>query len=524
MHNLKNKKILFINQRNWAFKIGHYLCKRLQDEKAILGCVTFRKDVDQFIKKQSDVNYKIIINHDEVINDPSLYLGEDDYSLEEICSYYNIKSVWPLAQSMRNFVKSYRKKFFYSYSQNVTDEFIVLYIKALHKFILQIEDKFAPDLIISPNFVSMPHLLINKFAQKRKIKIFAVTTIGINNMLMFTSDYTDSTGEFFDKLNKPEPLNENIYNRSNDFLNDLRIQWNNTEEFEKKINFEFEHREKKPTSDYANRVNSFANFARKIKKIIIHLKRYILGQNINYNKHLGYTLDDYNPLYAVRDLASELWNIYKTKKINYYDLGKIKKFAFMPLQFQPEANIDVVSPQFNNQIETARRIAMNLPGDLTLVVKDHPDMHGLRSYKYLEKILNLPNVKLIDSSINSIEVLKKSKYLISVAGSIFFEAAVLKIPSLLLGNLGTVEILPNVLKINSLDELSDKLLKINDIIRKKIENNSYDEELKKIIYSDFTVGFDINFMKIWETGYSNTEDLNEIYKLFYNEAIRLIQQ
>ena len=60
MNTLKNKKILFTNRRNWAFKIGRYLCKKFQDEGAILGCVTFRKDVNQFIKKKSDENYKII--------------------------------------------------------------------------------------------------------------------------------------------------------------------------------------------------------------------------------------------------------------------------------------------------------------------------------------------------------------------------------------------------------------------------------------------------------------------------------
>ena len=60
----------------------------------------------------------------------------------------------------------------------------------------------------------------------------------------------------------------------------------------------------------------------------------------------------------------------------------------MPLQFQPEESIDVQAPRFNNMIELARQVAMSLPGDMTLIVKDHPGMFGFRNPKYLNKIKN----------------------------------------------------------------------------------------------------------------------------------------
>ena len=46
----------------------------------------------------------------------------------------------------------------------------------------------------------------------------------------------------------------------------------------------------------------------------------------------------------------------------------------MPLLLQPEENIDLVSTRFNNQIETARLVAMSLPANMCLVIKDHPHM------------------------------------------------------------------------------------------------------------------------------------------------------
>ena len=71
---------------------------------------------------------------------------------------------------------------------------------------------------------------------------------------------------------------------------------------------------------------------------------------------------------------------------------------------QPELAIDVLAPFFTNQIEVARLIAMSLPDDYTLVVKDHPIMVGLRRPRYLDKIQKLPNVKLIDYSIKTPDI------------------------------------------------------------------------------------------------------------------------
>ena len=74
------------------------------------------------------------------------------------------------------------------------------------------------------------------------------------------------------------------------------------------------------------------------------------------------------------------------------------------MQVQPESATDLLSPLSTNQIETARQISLQLPPDFTLVVKDHPAMYGLRSYKYLNKILKTP-IKPINEIIkNTIKI------------------------------------------------------------------------------------------------------------------------
>ena len=57
----------------------------------------------------------------------------------------------------------------------------------------------------------------------------------------------------------------------------------------------------------------------------------------------------------------KLLNIIYESTIKYDEVEKKDDYAYMPLQFQPEASIDIQSFKFSNQIETARQIAMRLP-------------------------------------------------------------------------------------------------------------------------------------------------------------------
>jgi len=189
----------------------------------------------------------------------------------------------------------------------------------------------------------------------------------------------------------------------------------------------------------------------------------------------------------------------------------------MPLQFQPEENIDVVSSSYNNQIEVARQIAMNLPGDMTLAVKDHPQMYGLRSYKYLEKILKTPNVKLLDYDNASVSILKKSSILVAPTGTTFYEAALLKKPAVLLGALGTSKILPNTIQFTSYYSLPDDINRLISLSKKW--DDSYDKKMLIIISAILKEGFDLNYRKIWEKNFISHSDLDSIVEKFREEII-----
>jgi len=195
---------------------------------------------------------------------------------------------------------------------------------------------------------------------------------------------------------------------------------------------------------------------------------------------------------------------------NYKEIKK--KIIYFPLHVQPEDTIDICGVKYNNQIETIRRIAMILPEDYTLVVKDHPGMFGIRGYNYLNKIKNLPNVKLINFRLLTDQILKKTSFVVTIAGTVLFEAAIKKINCIQLGRLGTTTRLPNVTYCENFDNIPKIILeKKNKIINIK----KYDFYLSNYIYAGLKLGFDSNYVPLWEKNQKG--DLQNIINIMKKE-------
>ena len=149
-----NFRILFFQQRNWGINTGSFLARKFYDIGHKVSALTFKDSTNFFIKRQKNIKYDLIYDHEEILSDPEKFLENDNFTLNEICRDYNIDSIWPLIQSSRNHVRSYKDKYYYSFKQNVSDEQIITYIKAVHKLIKKIENEFNPDFIIAPNYLA----------------------------------------------------------------------------------------------------------------------------------------------------------------------------------------------------------------------------------------------------------------------------------------------------------------------------------------------------------------------------------
>jgi len=491
------KKILLYNGRDWGVTIGHKIAlKLISDFNYKIGCITSKVSTNNFIKKKENFVYDYHIFFNDIVKNPKKFIDDNlhlipndkDFDLNFICKELNVKSIWPYTQILRDHVRSFKEKFYYSFRQGESDEEIILLIKALFLLSVKINIEFKPDLMITPNYVSLQHVILDLYFRQKNIKTISISSLGLKKIGIFTNSYNDEKCNFVKQLDK---------------LNNNEIIINNDEDAKKLMDETLS--EIKKNKIKLKKINLMF-FLKGFNYILKRIKRSnLIKKNVQ-------TSDSASLFTNSRNLINETIYIKKINKFNFDKLDNLDNFVYLPLQSQPEQTVDSYAPLFNNQIETSRQIAMNLPKDLYLVVKDHPNMFGKRSPTYLEKIQRSPNVKLIDYKVSNYEILKKTRLMIGFSGSTFLEAAILNIPSILLGNIGTIKRLPNVHCHTDMSSISSKIIQILD--------NDIEEKSQKKLLNYFKCGIangmDVeNYWNLWSLKGGN-------FDKFYKELLKEI--
>jgi hypothetical protein len=110
------------------------------------------------------------------------------------------------------------------------------------------------------------------------------------------------------------------------------------------------------------------------------------------------------------------------------------RYAFFPLHTEPEVSLLVYGRPFVNQIEIVRAIALSLPADMVLVVKEHPWMVGKRTLGAYEKMLNIPRVRFVRPGLDARLLIQHASLVAVITGSVALEAAMLAKPVLTFGD------------------------------------------------------------------------------------------
>lgn len=109
------------------------------------------------------------------------------------------------------------------------------------------------------------------------------------------------------------------------------------------------------------------------------------------------------------------------------------RFALFLPNFEPEYTLDVQGWPFADQASLIRSIAQSLPVDMLLLVKDHRLMVGPRSAGFYRRILELPNVRLVDERIYSQDLVRASVLALTVTGTVALEALCCGVPVIMFG-------------------------------------------------------------------------------------------
>jgi hypothetical protein len=504
MSGLKGKRVLLFQQRGWGKGVGRLLARKLYAEGCRLAALTSTKATHERIVNQTDAAYDLIVDHDEVMSQPKKYLGADKISLKEICEALDVDSIWPFVWSLRMFVRDYGEKYYYSFRQNVSDEGIIEYVRACYKMVKDVFERFDPDIVVAPNFVSLHHIMTNLVAQKRGVKMIALTDSKIRGISIFAHNYLGDKGALFDRV-------EELNSGGADSLNRERAR---------QYIAEFREHFKKPL--YTGEPPWPTSFWRRVRKELSpytnvarwYLKRDAVSQKI---ESVGVWSGYRPPRIILRDhYAGKRYRRF-AERCRYYPFEAVGRFVYFPLQMQPETIVDVVAPLFSNQIETARQIAMSLPYDYTLVVKEHPAMVGIRAPGYLEKVARTVNVKLIDYRIPTEAVLKRAALVIGSSGTTMAEAAFYRKPAIQLG--ATLK-LPNVFHHTDMSTLNAK---IKEVLNITLDTEEYERRLENYVAAVYDTGTDLDYGAIYEGRERDQGKLEELWKVYKKEIERVVR-
>lgn len=160
---------------------------------------------------------------------------------------------------------------------------------------------------------------------------------------------------------------------------------------------------------------------------VLAKKRYDkIEQNINY--WMAHNHNYSNKLRNIRD--------YKRRGIKFLsEIPEGESYYYYSMHLEPEAVVLYLAEGvYTNQIKLIENIAASLPAGSYLYVKDHPHEFAYRCADDYERLMKVPNIRLIHQGISGKTLISKAKGVFSINGTAGFEGLLLNKQVFCFGN------------------------------------------------------------------------------------------
>ena len=143
------------------------------------------------------------------------------------------------------------------------------------------------------------------------------------------------------------------------------------------------------------------------------------------------------------------------------DVGRLseKPYLFFAFQIEPEFSVQARCKEFNDQRAIVRQLSLCLPADMNLVIKEHAFI-GDRHLSFYEDLVALPNVVMAHPGIPALDLIKRSKAVASLAGTVTLEAAMHGKSALIFTERSEFRFLPNVLVVRSFNKMWEQIREV----------------------------------------------------------------
>lgn len=354
-------------------------------------------------------------------------------------------------------------------------------LKLFQQFANNIEnffDEIKPNILVGLSPSTLGEYLFFKIAKQKKIPFHILRSAKFKNYQTFTLSMFEEYPNIKSSYNG--------FNQFKDIDQKMMIEAKDYLESFSNCSLPYEGNVKTQKKYEIFKMIYFVNYFKFLIKDLL-----MINHKRDHHNHelfgLKYLFD--NPIrnYKIRSQKQ----FFKYRTIQKLSTIKEKKYIFFPLHAEPEIAILNFSRRYQNQIEVIRNIALQMPSEYKLLVKEHPRNIGRRKNGYYKKILSIPNVDFVDHALPSREVVKASKLVIVLSGNIGFEAILCKVPAISLGNA-----MYNMLPKNMMNHLKTMNDLHSEIIHTIHSYNYSEEELLKYLYAIISNSFPLDLYTV----------------------------
>lgn len=164
------------------------------------------------------------------------------------------------------------------------------------------------------------------------------------------------------------------------------------------------------------------------------------------------------------------WKQYKNNHVIFEsELPDGEKYFYYSMHLEPEAVVLYWGGGiYSNQIKLIENIASSLPPGYYLYVKDHPHEFAYRKSDDYERLMNVPNIRLIDRTIPGKNLIKNAVGVFSINGTAGFEALLLGKQTYCFGN----SYYSFLQRVNYIENIRDLRRKLYENLTKEIKDDT----------------------------------------------------
>ncbi|MGH2781096.1 MAG: hypothetical protein ACRDLA_06715 [Thermoleophilaceae bacterium] len=418
--------LLIVQQLAWGLRIGHPLAGALHARGHRLAAMVYGIETWEHLRAQTEVPYAHRWLADPVYDDGAATVP--GALVREIEERYELDSVWRLVAADRVLAFSFQSSRHFSYRKSRSNGYLLSVVVSAYRRVRDMLDTWPTDCVVAPNVASLMNYVLYLESQCRKIPFHSVGFSRFGRTFVIGDDQhmmSSSVRERFRELRaRPEasPRYEAARRLHERMLaNDRNVR----------PSYLPSAARERPFRRLRSLATATARLPLSLGAAVVRHRPTLAVRNIwlpnnSRANHLRGLLTNYR----------ERWGRTDNQGPAIRDLDRIDfDFIFYPLQLEPEMTLMMWAPQFANQLELCRRLAMSLPAGVRLITKEHPNMVRSRRASYYDKLRGLLNVEMAHASVTATALFSHPRcrgvaVINSTAG---FEAAVVGVPVTVLG-------------------------------------------------------------------------------------------